>query len=278
MRGLFCLDEIMNKDWFAKEIATALSDGVTHIENQPFLLLPKQSNHCAVILIHGFSSSPREMRELGEILQQHGFTVYGPRLPGHGTSPQDLAARPLQEWRATVLSGFDALAAAGLKVSAAGLSTGALLSLDLALQRPLEKILLLSPFLRLKHWLSPYVGLLKLFVRYQNKEIPAAEQPFYYRQRPLQGIVQIGRLLRHLKPRLPLITTPVLVLAASGDATIAPGTAQQLFKRLGSPKKAIHLYGDEVPHVLTGPDNPCRQEVLTRCVDFLTNNPAPGSA
>ena len=267
----------MSNDWFAKEIATALSDGVTRLENRPFLLVPEQSNRRAVILIHGFSSSPRELRELGEILYQRGFTVYGPRLPGHGTSPEDLATRPLQEWRTTVLRGFDAFAAAGFKVSAAGLSTGALLALDLALQRPLEKILLLSPFLRLQHWLAPYVGLLRFFVRYQNKEIPATEQPFYYRQRPLQGIMQIGRLLRHLKPRLPLITAPALVLAASGDTTIAPGTAQQLFNRLGSKEKAIHLYGDEVPHVLTGPDNPCRQDVLTRCGDFLANSPAPGS-
>ncbi len=267
----------MSNDWFAKEIATALSDGVSHSENQPFLLAPGQSNRRAVILIHGFSSSPRELRELGEILCQRGFTVYAPRLPGHGTSPQDLATRPLQEWRATVLRGFDALAEAGFKISAAGLSTGALLVLDLALQRPLEKILLLSPFLRLQHWLAPYVGLLRFFVRYQNKEISAAEHPFYYRQRPLQGIMQINRLLRHLKPRLPLITTPALVLASSGDATIAQGTAQQLFNRLGSKEKSIHLYGDEVPHVLTGPDNPCRQDVLTRCDDFFAATSTPAA-
>jgi len=43
------------------------------------------------LLIHGFSSSPPEMRLMGEYLAGKGLTVLGVRLAGHGTSPEDMA-------------------------------------------------------------------------------------------------------------------------------------------------------------------------------------------
>ena len=43
-----------------------------------------------VLLLHGFTSSPKSMKPWGEFLASHGYTVRGPRLPGHGTRWQDM--------------------------------------------------------------------------------------------------------------------------------------------------------------------------------------------
>ena len=255
--------------WFNQEVELSRNEGVSHPENLPFLLLPENPNGQAVLLIHGFSASPREMRPLGKILQAHNFTVYGVRLPGHGTQPKDLATRRVEEWLTTVNHGYQYLAEMNLSVSAAGLSTGALLALKLALTQPLDKLILLSPFLKLQHFLAPFAGLLSILIPYQKKEISVPERPFYYQQRPLKGISQINRLRRQLHDNLHLLTTPTLVLASSGDTIIAPGTAEKLFKRLGSQQKQFHCYGAEVPHVLTTAKNPFQQDVLQRCVNFL---------
>jgi carboxylesterase len=256
--------------WFDQEIALAQSEGVSHPENLPFFLTPeKKPNGQAVLLVHGFGSSPREMFPLGKMLQQHNFTVFGVRLPGHGTTPEDLANRRAEEWLATVERGYQSLLEMDFKVSAAGLSTGALLALKLALQHQLENLLLLSPFLQLQHVLAPFAGFLSYFIPYQKKEISVAQRPFYYQRRPLKGIAQINALSRQLSGHLSTIMAPSLILTSTGDATIAQGSAAKIHQELGSNQKRFHCYGDEVPHVLTTAENPQQQDVLQRCISFL---------
>ena len=258
--------------WFEEEQQLAHDEGVSHPENFPFFLTPKQPNGRAVLLVHGFSASPREMFLLGTTLQQNNFTVYGVRLPGHGTRPEDLRDRTAEEWQEAVSRGYLALLKLGFQVSVAGLSTGAVLSLTLALRQQPDNLLLLAPFLRLKHILAPFARPLSYLIPYQNKYISAAEQPFYYQRRPLQGIAQINRLCQQLKGKLNRITTPSLILTSTGDTVIATGTAAEIYRQLGSQQKQFHCYGNEVPHVLTTTKSPAQQDVLQRCVDFLNRD------
>ena len=257
------------QQWLEQEIQIAQHDGVTHPANYPFLLTPEKLSKQAILLIHGFSSSPREMHYLGKYLQQYNFTVAGVRLPGHGTTPEDLATRYAEEWLETVMQGYRQLVYAGYTVSVGGLSTGAVLSLNLALQAEPYKLLLLSPFLKLRHPLANFANWLHYLIPYQHKNIPTEAQPFYYRRRPLKGVAQIIRLCQKLENQLYRIKAPSLILSSSGDATIATGTAQQIYQQLGSTDKVFHLYGATVPHVLTTAENPEQADVLKRCSSFL---------
>ena len=257
------------QQWLEHEIQIARNDGVTHPDNDPFLLTPKKPSNQAVLLIHGFSSSPREMLPLGKHLQQYNFTVAGVRLPGHGTTPRDLATRHAEDWLETVKRGYQQLVDAGLIVSVGGLSTGAVLSLNLALHAEPNKLLLLSPFLELSHPLAHFAKWLHYIIPYQNKNISEDEQPFYYQQRPLKGVAQIIRLCQKLEGQLNQIKVPSLILSSSGDRTIAPGTAQQIYQQLGSKNKIFHNYGKTVPHVLTTEKNPEQSNVFERCSSFL---------
>lgn len=256
--------------WFEDEKKQAFADGVTAEANLPFLLQPAKPGSEAVILIHGFGSSPKEMLPLGQLLVRHNITVYGVRLPGHGTSPQDLAGRTAQEWQTTCQRGYLALLDSGFSISAAGLSTGALLTLKLALSYPLKRQVLLAPFLKLQHPLAAAAKILSLVIPYQKKDLTPDEKPYYYSLRPLAGIAQINHLRWQLARELDKVTIPTLVLTSTGDKTIAKGTARDLFAKLGSPDKSIHSYGPNVPHVLTSNQNPELQDVLSRCCDFLS--------
>jgi len=255
--------------WFDQELELAKNEGVSHPGNFPFFLVPQVPNGQAVLLVHGFGSSPREMFPLGKMLQQHNFTVFGARLPGHGTSPEDLANRRAEEWLATIERGYLSLAEMAFKISAAGLSTGALLILKLARQQQLENLILLSPFLKLQHVLAPYTAALSHLITYQKKEISIKERPFYYQRRPLKGIAQINVLLKQISDELSSITIPSLTLTSTGDAVIAKGSAAKIHQKLGGNQKQFYCYGDEVPHVLTTAENPRQQDVLQRCVSFL---------
>ncbi len=243
-------------------ISRARQQGVQRDEHLPFLMTPPQPNGCGVLLVHGFTASPLEMQPLGRILAESGFLVKGVRLPGHGTSPEDLARRQQEEWQQAVKEGFLLLHRQVERVYAVGLSTGALLVLHLAKELPLVGLVLLSPFLRVRHRLAPAAGLLRYIIKYQSRPLAAHLVEHYYDRRPLHGVHQLNRLCREVRKDLSRINMPVLMVNGEGDRTIRVDSSIDLFRRLASPHKVLHLYGPEVGHVLTGLENPRRQEIF----------------
>jgi carboxylesterase len=252
-----------------EELERGRREGVGREENLPFLLQPAERAAAAVLLVHGFTASPWEMRRFGEELAAAGFVALGVRLPGHGSSAEDLSERRWEEWLEAVERGWRLLAAEGRRVYGVGQSTGALLLLALAAERPLSGLVLLSPYLRLRHRLAPLAGVLRFLRRFQRHEVRVELAPFYYDRRPVSGVYQLSRLARRVRRLLPRVTVPTLTLAARGDRTTRPQSAAELHERLGSRRKTFHLFGPEVPHVLTTPENPRWAETLQLTLGFL---------
>ncbi|RGE46320.1 alpha/beta fold hydrolase [Comamonas testosteroni] len=92
-----------------------------------------------VLLIHGLTGTPAEMRLLGKGLNKQGFTVYGVQLAGHCGSMEDLVNTRWTDWLASAESGLQRFAALVDHVVVGGLSMGALLSLAVAERHP-EKV------------------------------------------------------------------------------------------------------------------------------------------
>ncbi|MFT4264871.1 MAG: alpha/beta fold hydrolase [Nocardioides sp.] len=85
-----------------------------------------------VLLSHGFTGSPGSMRAWGESLAARGFGVEVPRLPGHGTTWQDMNTTTFEEWYAEIAATYQRLRAENDVVVAGGLSMGGALVLRLA--------------------------------------------------------------------------------------------------------------------------------------------------
>ena len=64
---------------------------------RPFLLGPDDAD-TAFVLLHGFTGAPSEMRQVGELLADRGYRSYGPQLPGHGGTPEDLEGVRAEDW------------------------------------------------------------------------------------------------------------------------------------------------------------------------------------
>jgi carboxylesterase len=249
-----------------------------HALNRAFTLNPERPGKPGVLLVHGFTASPHEMRPLAKSLCQAGYPVAAVRLPGHGTSPDDLAQRRYEEWLNAVLETHDSLSQRTGRVYGIGISTGALLLLALAAQRDLNGLVLLSPFLALRHRLAPLAGLLRHWKKYQRRALPAHLADFCYDRRPLNGVHQINRLIRHIRPSLPRITAPTLAINALGDRTVDIASGQRLFQRLGSPHKEYHLYGADTGHGLASPDQPHWPRMVNLVLCFLDALPGNGRA
>ena len=63
-----------------------------------------------VLLCHGFTGSPASLRPWADHLATAGLTVSLPRLPGHGTTWQDMAHTRWEDWYAEVDRAYQTLA------------------------------------------------------------------------------------------------------------------------------------------------------------------------
>lgn len=108
-------------------------------------------NNRGVLLLHGFTGSPYEMKELGELFQKKGFSVSIPLLAGHGTSEKDLKKCKWYDWFEDAKNALFDLRKRCKSIVVIGLSTGATLALHLAAHYQLEGLVALSPAIILKN-------------------------------------------------------------------------------------------------------------------------------
>lgn len=98
-----------------------------------------------VLLIHGYSGTPYEMTWLSKQLNDLGYTVYVPRLPGHGTCKKDFLSSNWKDWLRCVCDSYIDLSSKHETVYVGGHSMGALLATILARYFDVKKLFLMAP-------------------------------------------------------------------------------------------------------------------------------------
>ena len=88
------------------------------------------------LCIHGFTGNPTSMRPVAEAFAAAGFAVELPRLPGHGTTVDDMLTTSWDDWSAEAEAAYQRIAARASKVVVAGLSMGGTLTVWLAENHP----------------------------------------------------------------------------------------------------------------------------------------------
>jgi carboxylesterase len=119
-----------------------------------------------VLLIHGLTGTPAEMRFVAKGLNARGFTVYGMQLDGHCGNEDDLLATGWKEWTASVDQAATRLAQSVDRLFVGGLSMGALLALHLAARRPnaVLGVALYGTTFRYDGWAIPAVARLSFLL------------------------------------------------------------------------------------------------------------------
>ncbi len=120
----------------------------------------------SVLLIHGLTGTPSEMRLLGKGLNRAGFTVHGVQLAGHCGDMEQLLATDWQDWYDSVELAARRLRDHSDRVFVAGLSMGALLALLLAAEQPswISGVGVLGATFRYDGWNMPHIGKLSFLL------------------------------------------------------------------------------------------------------------------
>ena len=95
-----------------------------------------EGGRSGVLLIHGLTGTPTEMRRVGKGLNRAGFSVYGMQLAGHCGDANDLIKTGWRDWYASVEAAAESFRHEVDHLFVAGLSMGAVLSLKLAAEKP----------------------------------------------------------------------------------------------------------------------------------------------
>ena len=88
-----------------------------------------------VLILHGFTGTPASMGGIADAMIAAGFHIELPRLPGHGTTIDDMIPTRWADWVGEVERAHDALTRRAERVVVVGQSMGATLALWAALER-----------------------------------------------------------------------------------------------------------------------------------------------
>lgn len=238
-----------------------------------------QGGPTGVLLCHGFTGSPQSLRPWARYLADAGLTVSLPRLPGHGTTWQEMARTRWEDWYAEVDRSFDELRSSTSEIFVMGLSMGACLALRLAELRgqSVSGLVLVNPSVTAETRLFLLTPALKLFIPslkgVGNDIKKAGVSELAYDRVPVRAAATLPALWRLTQQHLAEIGQPVLVYRSLEDHVCGPANLEILRRRLPPGRLEVRDCPDSY-HVATL-DNDAEM-IFAGSLDFVRSHQAAG--
>ena len=254
-----------------------MSQRLDEVKTAPFTLGPPAGDaEVAVLLLHGFTGSPWELRPVGESLAARGVHVRCPRLPGHGTTPEAMLFAGLTQWLDAATEALGSLGGAK-KVVLVGLSMGGLLAMVLAARNPrVRGLVLLAPALELKAFGPrllrrirhlPGLDVREQWIVKKGTDIESAEvragAPVLARY-PMARAIDLFALADLAREAETRITCPSLIIGAVNDHVVDTDAVMALQQRLPFSRRVLLQRGF---HII--PRDTDRAVALTEIAHFI---------
>lgn len=221
-----------------------------NLNGEPFFW---KAGPVGVLLLHGFTATPVEVRSAAEILHAQGYSVAGPLLPGHGTTPDDLNRVHWQDWVDAAEDAYRQLKECCSSVFVGGESMGGVAALYLATLHPeAAGVLAYSPAVKLRLTLLKQLELRAAALvkpSIPKGSLDASDHWQGYTVNPLKGSLQLLDFERALIGRLHLIRQPVVVFQGRFDTTIDPTCGEIILQGVSSTVKELH-WMEQSSHVI----------------------------
>jgi len=201
----------------------------------------------AVLLCHGFTGSPQSLRPWAEYLAAAGLTVSLPRLPGHGTTWQEMARTRWEDWYAEVDRAFGELQASSDEIFVMGLSMGACLALRLAELHgdAVRGLVLVNPSVTSDTKLFLLAPVMKLVVPSLKGLGSDIKKPgmteLAYARVPTKAAATLPGLWKVTQRDLGRLTGPVVVYRSADDHVVGPASLEILRRALPARQLEVRM-------------------------------------
>jgi carboxylesterase len=226
--------------------------------------------HGALVL-HGFTGCPQSMRGLAEAFAGAGFAVELPRLPGHGTSIEDMLQTEWSDWSGHAEAAFNDLASRCDKVVVAGLSMGGTLTVWLAEHHPeIAGIVLVNP--AIEPPAESFREMLRGILDSGSSVMPAVgndiadpdQTELAYDATPVPCLLSLCEADDEIAAALGTIECPVLLMNSPQDHVVPPSSSDILAAGVSGPVERVTL--ERSYHVATLDYD--KDEIERRAVEF----------
>lgn len=249
-----------------------------------------------VLLVHGLTGTPNEMRFVARGLHEQGFTVHAVQLAGHCGTAADLVATGWPDWYASVEQAAVGLRAEVDHLFVAGVSMGALLALELAIRRPelVAGVALYGVTFRYDGWAVPRSARLSFLLPWGTalgigrKRMFMERFPYGIKNErirhwivgpmlagdsaasglpgnPWPSLAELVRLSRHVRRRLDRIRAPCLSIHSSEDDIASLSNVATLTAGVAAPVESVLL--DDSYHMVAVDQQ--RGIVIERSAEFF---------
>ncbi|HHY58939.1 MAG TPA: alpha/beta fold hydrolase [Chloroflexi bacterium] len=220
------------------------------------------------LLVHGFPGTPAEMRPIGRIFADAGWSVRGLLLPGFGAEFPTLGDKRCSDWDAAIDAALTDLRRRYVRVVVAGNSLGGALALRAATAHPVDGVVLFAPFWRVDNWLDalfpvaervfPHIrpfaranfadpGLrteLRHFLTEVDLDDPMVQAGIRRLTLPTRVIGQVRRAGQVGYQVAGAVTAPVLIFQGRRDPLVKPWRTQRLARRLPNLAGYLEINGE----------------------------------
>ena len=228
-----------------------------------------------VLLLHGFTGTTSTLLDLAQRCAAQGYTVSLPRLPGHGTSVEDMMSTGWKDWSGAAESSFDELRATCERVAVLGLSMGGTLAAYLGeSRRDVAALVFINPLL--KH---PGADIVEGVQAFLDADVTTFDSigsdvkkegvvETSYDATPLASVKSLFDALDDVNDNLRRITAPSLLLTSTEDHVVTTDNGDELVNKSRGTVERFWL--ENSYHVATLDHD--QEFIETTTLDFLAKH------
>ena len=233
-----------------------------------------KSSSVGIYIIHGFSNTTYEVKELAKFLGDQGFHTIANNLPGHGTTVEECNRVKYQMWIEHVVQDIANLISISEKTYVIGCSMGANLALYLSSMFPLNGCIVGGTVLKFNNPFTIHITnrLLCKIIKFSKKKIKNDSNIKYYgySSYPLIALNEMRKLTKKVIRKLPKVKSPLLIIHTESDRLSLKENVDLVYNKTSS--KIKQKFFIKHAHHNLFDDNLDQKEIFNEVLKFIAKH------
>ena len=189
-----------------------------------------KTSNTGILIIHGFAGSRGETAPLKNFLEDCGFTVSCPVLPGHESTRKNFAKAKYGDWISAAAEAAIELEKNCDRLIIIGFSMGGMIGAHLCRNMNVERLILINTPVYYWDFKQMAKNLRCDFGVYSRKYLAECTN------KPFMALIQFQKLLSKTKPLFSKLACPVLIIQTLDDDTVNSKSADYIFRNIPGEK------------------------------------------